>query len=787
MNKLVPHYCHLIREGVLHNVLASELVPGDLVTFRVGDRIPADVRLATAIELEIDESNLTGETEPSKKGTDAIQIDNGGPFASMTELPVTERANIAFMGTLVRHGHGTGIVVAVGKETEFGAVFAMMQEVEVRKTPLQVSMDDLGRQLSLLSFAVIGVIVIVGIFQQKHWLEMFTIGVSLAVAAIPEGLPIVVTVTLALGVLRMANRKAIVKRLPSVETLGSVNVICADKTGTLTMNQMTITKVFSPAEDMLYDLELGTAFQQTAGFKKVLQIGNICNNAETDERGKVEGQSTEVALIEVLTKTGLQDQRQDFVRSHEVSFSSEIKYMSVTGRLGNSNNLTFYKGALEILLAKATHFYVHDAKVSPMDDAMRTSIEKQATNLTTQGLRVLGTAYSENGDRVGNLASETKVIFAGFVALYDPPRRGVDKSIASLLKAGVRVVMITGDADQTALCIARRLGIPVQPGTASCLTGKELDTMSERQLQEVMPKISVFARTTPRHKMTIIKALQANGAVVAMTGDGVNDAPALKMADIGISMGKSGTDVAKEAADMILVDDEFSTIQVAVEEGKSIFYNIQNFLTFQLSTSIAALTLVALATLFKLPNPLNAMQILWINILMDGPPAQSLGVEPADPEVMKRPPRSKNAKILTSTVLRRVLTSATLVVCGTMFIYIREMRDGQVTERDTTMTFTAFIFHDIMWSLSCRSATRSVFDMSQNRMWLLAVGASLIGQMCVIYVPFFQAIFQTEALDFIDLVRLAGLSSSVLLADEARKYVVRKNSALEATVVEETV
>ncbi|KAL1917577.1 uncharacterized protein VTP21DRAFT_3970 [Calcarisporiella thermophila] len=770
LNKLVPHYCQLLRDGQWTSVLASELVPGDIVQFGMGDRIPADIRISMAVDLEIDESNLTGENEPRRKNTDVVKE------VHFSELSLLDRKNIAYMGTLVRNGHGMGIVVGTGKQTEFGVVFSMMQEVEERRTPLQINMDQLGKQLSFLSFGVIGVIVLIGVLQGRQWLEMFTIGVSLAVAAIPEGLPIVVTVTLALGVLRMANRRAIVKKLPSVETLGSVNVICADKTGTLTLNQMTVTKIFTLNDQSTFDFEHSIPTITTPALLKIVEIGNLCNNAYVNEQGKYIGQATDIAFLELFHKLGLKDERITlYDRISEIPFNSDQKYMSVTCRPKSEvegSGIIFFKGAMEAVLDRCKTYYATEKTSLPLDAPMREIALRHAAAMASHGLRVIATAYGNH---------PTDLTFVGFVCIYDPPRKDISSVISRLVSSGVKVIMITGDSDGTAMSIARRLGIPLSPSRTSCLTGREIENLTERQLQDIIRNVTVFARTTPKHKLAIVKALQAQGSIVAMTGDGVNDAPALKMADIGISMGKSGTDVSKEAADMILVDDDFTTILSAIEEGKSIFYNIQNFLTFQLSTSIAALSLIALSTLFGLRNPLNAMQILWINILMDGMPAQSLGVEPVDHDVMRKPPRKSNSPILTKMLLRRILTSASLIVAGTLFIYVTEMSDGLVTARDTTMTFTCFVFFDMFNALSCRSEKKSVFQLGlfTNRMFNIAVGGSIIGQLMVIYMPFLQRVFQTEALQVQDLLRLAIITSSVLWVDEIRKYWQRRKEEIE--------
>ncbi|KAG1049090.1 hypothetical protein G6F43_008562 [Rhizopus delemar] len=778
LNKLVPHHCHLVREGKMADVLANDLVPGDVVHFGVGDRIPADCRITKCIGLEIDESNLTGENKPRRKISEAIATPN------FTELALNERENIAFMGTLVRQGHGEGIVVATGKYTEFGHVFELMQEVEIRKTPLQISMNDLGKQLSLFSFGVIAIIVLIGIIQQRSWLDMFTIGVSLAVAAIPEGLPIVVTVTLALGVLRMANRKAIVKQLPSVETLGSVNVVCADKTGTLTVNQMTVTKVFTIEDQTSFDYEYKTPTKITEALRQTLKIGNLCNNAQVGEGGKIYGQPTEMALLDVVIRGGMVDERMNYERLGEVPFNSDVKYMSVTCREKNNaqaKSYVYVKGATEVILDRCSTYYRSDGTKQPLTAALKQTVDQHVAAMSSHGLRVLSTAFGE---------SENDLCYTGFLAVHDPPRPGVSEAIQLLVQGGVKVVMITGDSEATAMSIARRLGIPTS-AAKSCLTGKDIENMTERQLQEVIHSVSVFARTTPKHKLAIVRALQETGAVVAMTGDGVNDAPALKMADIGISMGKSGTDVSKEAADMILVDDDFSTILHAIEEGKAIFYNIQNFLTFQLSTSISALSLIAISTMFGLKTPLNAMQILWINIIMDGPPAQSLGVEPVDPEIMKKPPRSRNANILTKPLITRVLSAALIVTMGTMFVYVSEMSDGIVTNKDATMTFTTFVFFDMFNALACRSEKQSIFSIGffSNKMFNMAVGGSIVAQMAVVYIPFFQSIFQTESLTLHELIKVILVTSTVFWVDELKKLlrskrIIRSGSRINYRIIQ---
>ena len=733
LNKLVPHFAHLIRSVSLKGdrtvrntetqdeaeadssmdgagpttsavkratstVPAAQLVPGDLVLFSTGDRVPADIRITFSSELSIDESNLTGENEPVNKQSFALERPSSSAQMSSMGVPLSpayaspaagtvgadlrlnEQTNIAFMGTLVRSGYGQGIVIATGGNTEFGAISASLQEIESPRTPLQLTMDRLGQELSYMSFGVIALIMVVGVLQGRKILEMFTIGVSLAVAAIPEGLPIIVTVTLALGVLRMAKQGAIVRRLPSVETLGSVNVVCSDKTGTLTMNHMTVTKLWhiDAADSIEISKELVAATPDSAT-RTILRIGNIANNARlsqnlatslasaasvailsstsgndqdsVDLKSRWVGQPTDVAMLDLLDVFGEDDVRERIgARTADTPFSSERKWMGVviggqpsSTDVGSGPETAYIKGALEQVLKRCDTFLTKDGREVVLDENRRKVAFAAAERMAEEGLRVLGFAsgstrdtsrtprFLQPGSRTNTpgLQIDLKwgrqhdedvyqgLVFAGIVGMNDPPRKDVDKSIRRLMAGGVKVIMITGDAETTALAIAKKLGMPINASTSgthrSVLRGDQIDRMSDDELASAMTGTSIFARTSPEHKMKIIRALQSRDYVVAMTGDGVNDAPALKKADIGISMGLLGTDVAKEAADMILTDDDFSTILSAIEEGKGIFYNIQNFLTFQLSTSVAALSLVLISTIFGFKNPLNAMQILWIS------------------------------------------------------------------------------------------------------------------------------------------------------------------------------
>ncbi|XP_025056040.1 calcium-transporting ATPase type 2C member 1 isoform X2 [Alligator sinensis] len=759
LSKLVPPECHCVREGRVEHTLARDLVPGDTVCLSVGDRVPADLRLFEAVDLSVDESSLTGETAPCSKCT--------SPQPAATNGDLTSRSNIAFMGTLVRCGKAKGIVIGTGENSEFGEVFKMMQAEEAPKTPLQKSMDLLGKQLSLYSFGIIGIIMLVGWLQGKHILDMFTIGVSLAVAAIPEGLPIVVTVTLALGVMRMVKKRAIVKKLPIVETLGCCNVICSDKTGTLTKNEMTVTHIFTSdgqhAEvtgvgynrfgEVMLDGDVIHGYNNPT-ISKIVEAGCVCNDAII-RNNTLMGKPTEGALIALAMKMGLDGLQQDYIRKAEYPFSSEQKWMAVKcvhRTQQDKPEVCFMKGAYEQVIRYCTT-YNCKGQTLPLTQQQREQYQQEKTSMGSAGLRVLALA---SGPELGQLT------FLGLVGIIDPPRTGVKEAVTTLITSGVAIKMVTGDSQETAVAIASRLGLYSKNSQA--VSGEEIDALDIQQLSQIAPK-----------------SLQNNGAVVAMTGDGVNDAVALKAADIGVAMGQTGTDVCKEAADMILVDDDFQTIMSAIEEGKGIYNNIKNFVRFQLSTSIAALTLISLATLMNFPNPLNAMQILWINIIMDGPPAQSLGVEPVDKDVIRKPPRNLKDSILTKNLIVKILVSSIIIVCGTLFVFWRELRDNVITPRDTTMTFTCFVFFDMFNALSSRSQTKSVFEIGlcSNKMFCYAVLGSIMGQLLVIYFPPLQKVFQTESLSVLDLLLLLGLTSSVCIVTEIIKKVERSKEKIQ--------
>ncbi|XP_021264524.1 calcium-transporting ATPase type 2C member 2 isoform X1 [Numida meleagris] len=757
LNKLVPPECNCLREGKLQHLLARELVPGDIIYLSVGDRVPADLRLIEVTDLLVDESSFTGEAEPCNK-TDGVLLEAGD---------LTTLSNVVFMGTLVRYGKGKGVVIGTGENSQFGEVFKMMQAEETPKTPLQKSMDRLGKQLTLFSFGIIGLIMLIGWLQGKHLLSMFTIGVSLAVAAIPEGLPIVVTVTLVLGVLRMAKKRVIVKKLPIVETLGCCNVICSDKTGTLTANEMTVTRLVTSdgfqaevsgvgynGEGNVYLLPSKEILKEFSNVSvgKLVEAGCVVNNAII-RKNTVIGQPTEGALLALAMKMELADIKDIYARKKEIPFSSEQKWMAVKCTLKNQDqeDIYFMKGAFEEVIRYCTMYNSGGISLT-LTPQQKASYQQEEKRMGSSGLRVLALA---SGSELG------KLTFLGLVGIIDPPRAGVKEAVQVLVESGVSVKMITGDALETAVAIGQSIGLC--NGKLKAMSGEELDQVTESELSSTVKNVSIFFRTSPKHKLKIIKALQRAGAIVSMTGDGVNDAVALKSADIGIAMGQAGTDVSKEAANMILVDDDFSTVMNAIEEGKGIFYNIKNFVRFQLSTSISALSLITLSTVLNLPNPLNAMQILWINIIMDGPPAQSLGVEPVDRDTIKQPPRCITDTILSKSLILKIFMSALIIISGTLFVFWKENPKGGITPRTTTMTFTCFVFFDLFNALTCRSQTKLILEIGffRNRMFLYSVLGSFLGQLAVIYVPPLQRIFQTE--------NLGVLARPCLCADAAEQ------------------
>ncbi len=762
LKKYASHRTRVVRDGAVVEVLAEALVPGDIVVLSVGDKIPADLRLMESVDLQVDESILTGEAEPTLKTTKSLGREG---------LPLAEISNMAFMGTVVTNGNGRGVVTATGRLTELGRISGMIQEMADEKTPLQQKLDELGKQISLFALMVIAVIFALGVLQGRPVLEMFTVGISLAVAAIPEGLPIVVTITLALGVTRMAKRKAIVRRLPAVETLGATTIICTDKTGTLTKNEMTVQRIYT---DMFVDVT-GLGYGKSGAFlvdgveidplqdqhlTSLLKAGVLCNNAHLNS-GLI-GQPTEGALLAAAFKAGIGDERETLKRTKEVPFDSEKKLMRVSYAIAGGD-AHFIKGAPEWVLEECSKV-MGNGETSNLTKEKRKEVLAASRSLETSALRVIALASGRDTEELTLL---------GLMGITDPPREGVKEAIAEVRDASVRLIMITGDSRETALAITKNLGFYEPDGLA--ISGQEIEEMSEAELLEKVGRINVLYRTSPEHKMKVVQALKSRGHIVAMTGDGVNDAPALKSADIGVAMGKSGTEVAKEASEMILVDDNFSTIVGAIEEGKSIYNNIRNFLRFELTTSVAAITVIAFSTLLGFPLPLNPIQILWINIIMDGPPAQSLGVEPLDRDLMKRSPRDPNDQVINRGMMFNIGLGASIMVIGTLAVFFYELNLGSMMEkRAVTMAFTTFVMFQMFNALNCRSEEKSIFwlGLFSNKYVWLAIAASVAMQLGGIYFGPLQFIFGTVPIAAVDLALVTFVAGSVFLIDEIRKKVI---------------
>ena len=797
----------VLRDGQPGRVPATTVVPGDIILIEEGDTIPADGRLLRSIALQTAEASLTGESLPVTKDT--------APLAD--EVGIGDRANMVFSGTTATYGRGRALVTATGMQTEMGKIAGLLHRTESEATPLQRELDHTGKVLGLLVviIAVVMVFTIVlveGVSKFSALVDVLILAVALAVAAVPEGLPAVVTAVLALGVQRMARRNAIVRHLPAVETLGSATVIASDKTGTLTRNEMTVRAVvtasgrvdvtgtgYAPQGELRQD---GHALQDAAVCTEVnrtLSAADRANNAvlrERDGRWIIQGDPTEGALIVAAHKAGLADEEleQRFVRVGEVPFSSERKLMSTvhTDAERPERLLVFTKGAPDILLSRCQEVWVGEGP-QPLPQERRTRIRVINEQLAGEALRTLGIAYRslprdalQNPDGVNDHIEE-ELVFLGLVGMIDPPRDEVRAAVATARRAGIRSIMITGDHPRTAAAIAAELGIAQ---TETALTGADLDRLSDEELAVTVRDCSVYARVNPEHKLRIVNALQRNGDVVAMTGDGVNDAPALKTANIGVAMGITGTDVSKQAADMVLADDNFATIVNAVEEGRTVFANIQKFLRFLLSSNIGeVLTMfggVVLAEVLGLTAnsdtlvvaPLLATQILWINLVTDGLPALALGLDPADPDVMQQPPRPQGSGVITRTMWGGIIFVGLIMAVGTLLVLDASLPGGLIAgagsiEYGRTMAFTILILFQMFNVFNARSDTHSAFyQLFRNPPLWGAVALSLALHVAVLYVPFLQQAFDTVPLRASDWLLCILVASSVLWLRELSKGVV---------------
>ncbi|NTV17483.1 MAG: cation-translocating P-type ATPase, partial [Chlorobiaceae bacterium] len=761
------------REGQEVVINASELVPGDVVMLVAGDRVPADARLLQASNLRADEASLTGESLPSEKEVAALIHENAGPG---------DRKNMVFAGTSISYGRAMAIVVATGMQTEFGRIASMLQSVETEKTPLQKNLDKVGSVLARAAFVIVLVIVAFGVFRGQSFIEMLIFGIALAVAVVPEALPAVVTISLALGVQRMVKRHALMRRLPVVETLGSTTVICSDKTGTLTRDEMTVRALYTSG--VLVEVS-GSGYIPEGSFTvpgggdlpesmhELLLAGLLCNDARMvkneDGGWKIAGDPTEGALLVVARKAGLQELelQQKYERLDEQPFSSETKRMITLHRSDNTKKAVI-KGAPEVLLS-GCDFVRTDDGVQALDDAMRALLLAEADVLGKRALRVLALAVKEGTEIRG---ADEGMTFLGFVGMIDPPRAEAGEAVRKCLEAGIRPVMITGDHPLTAQAIAGELGI-LRGGRV--VTGEMLQKISDEELSRSIGSISVFARVAPEHKLRIVEALQKNGEVVAMTGDGVNDAPALKRADIGISMGITGTDVSKEASAMMLTDDNFASIVAAVEEGRGIYDNIKKYLTYLLSSNIGELGLMVGATLMGIPLPLSAVQILYVNLATDGLPALALAVDPAERDIMLRQPNDPKKGIFTRSILALMLTGGIWSTIVNLSLFQFAIASGRSLKEAMTMTFVSLVLIQFFKAYNFRSEQASIFRRPFANKWLnLAIVWELVMLLAIIAVPVFRIPFGTYFLTLEDWVIIIGSAATVVPVIELIKWFLRR-------------
>jgi Ca2+-transporting ATPase len=763
LKKMSAPNAKVLRDGY-HDVVPSRLlVPGDIVLLETGDLVPADMRIIEASNLKIEEAALTGESVPVEKDT--------GPLDQMN-IPLGDRVNMGYSGSIVTYGRGRGIVIGTGMNTEVGKIAQMIQSAEEVETPLKKRLQVLGKVLGIAALAICTVIFITGILYGKEIFDMFLIAVSLAVAAIPEGLPAIATIVLAIGVQRMVKRNAIVRRLPSVETLGSATVICSDKTGTLTQNRMTVKRLFF--DNSMHDVDsvIGDN-NDDKRFRLLVTVGTLCNDAKlkrADGEITTLGDPTETALVDLGLRAGVnKDQLEAALpRVDEVPFDSKRKLMTTVHRTENGYRV-FTKGAVEELLAKSDSILLEE-HIIKLEQSHRAMILETNEKMAQGALRVLGMAYRDIDNLPGKSGEEdyeSSLVFVGMVGMIDPPRPEAKKAVDVCKRAGIKPVMITGDHKITALAIAKDLGMLSSDEEA--VTGAEVQNMSDDELIERVRRISVYARVSPEHKVRIVKAWQAQGQIVAMTGDGVNDAPALKIADIGAAMGIVGTDVAKEASDMVLTDDNFATVVAAVEEGRTIFANILKSIQFLLSCNVGEILTLFVATMLNWHEPLLPVHILWVNLVTDSLPALALGVDPAEKNIMDRKPRDPKKNIFDRGMIRRIIYQGIMVGALTLTAFV--IGSQRSLEAGRTMAFTVLALSQLVHSFNMRSNRQSIFSMGfgSNRYLLDAVGISALLVFTVLGIPFLSALFKLTALNAGEWTVVAVLMLAPLAVVEAAK------------------
>jgi Ca2+-transporting ATPase len=779
LRKLIVLEASALRGGMRYRLPASTLVPGDVIEVEAGENVPADCRIIYAASLKADESTLTGESEPSSKKAGTLPEDTA----------LGDMDNMLFMGTSVLDGRGLAIVVCTGMDTEVGRIASLIESGEKQETPMQVSINRLGKFFGIAAVMACVVIFAIGLLKGQRLYEMFLVAVSLAVAAIPEGLPATITIALTLGVQRMAGKKAVIRKLPAVETLGSTSIICSDKTGTLTQNVIVVKRIVTARQE--YEVT-GTGYSHEGAFisggkeisprsdpslELLLVAGTLCNNATFERlegQWNIVGDSTEVALLAASAKAGLNKilMEDDYPRIFEVPFNTDTRRMSTVNAC-RGKKYVFVKGAPEVILGLSSSVLV-DGKAVPLDGTYRGHFLRSNDTMADNGMRVLGLAYKEiKGDPASMSVKEMEngLTYLGLSGMMDPPRPEVKDSVAWCKGAGIDVVMITGDQKPTAVTIARQLGIYGNGDVV--VTGAELNDMTEEALDRNIDRIKVYARTSPEQKLRIVEALQRKGRVVAMTGDGVNDAPALKRSDIGIAMGITGTDVSRQAADMVLMDDNFATIVSAIGEGRRIYDNVKNVVKYLFSSNVGEVLAVFLGIMLGLPLPLLAIQILWVNLITDSLPALALSVDPVAPGVMKRKPRPRSEGIFTRLTLLDMALIGTATGVGTLGLFYMYLPGG--VDEARTMAFTGLVVFQMWNCLNCRSEGKSLFGKSLmgNKYLIAAIAISVVLQWIILYLPILEDVFRTVPISPYDWLMISLVTSSTVVLIEARKLAFR--------------
>jgi Ca2+-transporting ATPase len=782
------------RDGQEIEIPAREIVPGDIVALRTGDRIPADCRLIEAVNLKTEEAPLTGESVPVEK--------TGAPIPG--ETSIGDRKNMAFTGTTVVWGRGKAVVTGTGMQTEFGKIATMIQEVREEPTPLQVNLNKMGKFIAYAALATCFALAGIGVLRGHEVLEMVIWGVSMAVAAVPEALPAVVTIGLALGVRQMAKRHALIRKLHAAETLGCTTVICSDKTGTLTQDEMTVRRIYADGKTIdvtgvgyepkgeFYHKGIVIDVSKDLALQTLFQISVLCNDttlASNNGVWSIRGDPTEGALVVVSTKAGLSTQELNarFPRTDEIPFSSERKRMTTIHNTPEGK-IAYSKGAPETVLDSSSHI-LKDGKESPLTEKDKAEVLDTATQMAGDALRVLGLAYRRlTGVAAPKEDAEAGMVFVGLAGMIDPPREEVKGAVKLCDEAGIKSVMITGDHKLTAVAIAQELGIAKEGGMA--LTGAEIDRLSDGDFEALVGKIDVYARVSPAHKLKVVEALQRRGNVVAMTGDGINDAPALKRADIGVAMGITGTDVTKETADMVLTDDNFASIVAAVEEGRAIFGNIKKYLTYLLSSNLGEILLMSIAILFGpligLPYgviPLFAVQILYVNLATDGLPAIALSVDPPDPDIMKHKPRPRGQGVFTKPVVILLCVGGIWSMMVNLTIFKWALDVGKTMLEAQCFTFLTLIIIQFFKAYNFRSDIHSVFKIGffKNKWLNLAICWEIALLCTIVYVPFLQGAFRTFPLGVLDWAIVILAAGTVFPILELTKAIIRWQERKAAT------